>query len=321
MNSLLLRVHDVFMYEGCPCVVLAPSMDESSPTRRFSESRIDCAKVNMDGSLGKQFVLDRSSYTEKKPIQPIDNAKVTIHVELPQDIIEQVEDYTKQESTIKPDSDEINEYHPSYGNIQLSRQNGSTRLFMSPFRHQHYICISIGRASKHRSHANDRMFSSCRKVVEVYLSEAQFARFITNPMDGNGTPCTIRNVTGTFMPEPPGGDEVERFHADIEKDAVKAAAGIDEALKFAESLLDKPTVSKQDRNKLIGMIRSSQMSIIDSMPFVVQQMRERMEKVVADAQTEIEAHINNVIINTGLKAIAEQGVPITMALEAPKKED
>jgi hypothetical protein len=321
MNHLLLRVFDVFVYKGRPAIVLAPSMDESAATRKFSNSLIDCAEVNKDGSLGKRFVLDREKYLREDVVKPIDNTRVTIHVELPGDITEQIKNYDEQEKTKSNNQEDTNEYHPSYGNIQLHKHTGNTRLFMSPFRHQNYICISIGRARKQWHLSRDRMLSDLRSVVEVYMSEAQFARFITSPMDGNGTPCTIHNISGTYMSEPPAGDEIERFHDDIEKSATEAAEEITKALQFAESLLTQSSVSKQDRKSLVAYIRAAQMKIIDSMPFTVHQMRARMEMVVADAQTEIEAHINNVITNTGLKAIAEQGAPITLALGAPKEED
>src|SRR5512140_796676 len=115
---------------------------------------------------------------------------------------------------------------------------------MSPFRHQHFIGITISRAAKYRSLANDRVHGELRTVTEVFLSEAQFARFITSPMDGNGTPCTIHCITGTYMPEPPEGGEVERFHEDVDRSAEASAKEFQKALDFAEELLKKPTVSK-----------------------------------------------------------------------------
>src|SRR5690606_19504838 len=146
-------------------------------------------------------------------------AKVDIRVTMPDDVKEQLKPVKPVVYEKKTEEQEdlfgVDETHPSYGSIHLGRVSGSAKLFMSPFRHNGFISISISRAKRVRNLANDRLHGELRKLVEVLMSEAQFAHFITSMFDGSGTPCTIHQVTGTTMPEPPEGGEVEKFHKDV----------------------------------------------------------------------------------------------------------
>jgi hypothetical protein len=323
MSRLLLRIHDVFMHNGRPAVVLAPASESDLKTSKYSETKLSCAYVNEDGSLGDGFQFDRAQY--EAPVQFIDNAVTKVTVTLPADIAQQVAEYRAQvvETASKHHKeDDLEEYHASYGCIHLHKYSGFTRLFMSPFRHSNFVGISVSRAKKYRSLSEDRMHGEMRELVSIFMSEAQFARFITSPMDGNGTPCTIHRVSSTSMPEPPEGGEVERFHEDVEKSASLAAQEFQNAIDFAQSILSKPSVPKKDRETLLGFLRMAQKKIVDSMPFTVRQMRERMEKVVADAQTEVEAHLNRVATAAGFKALTGKDAPIKFLNPInPKKEE
>lgn len=308
MSHLLLRPFDVFMYKDRPAIILSPSMDTSSRTRKYSELYVDCGYVNEDGSIGDHFTLDRSAFQEKGTIQLIDGAEAKVVVKLPPDIAQQVKEYREQAEAKKnvnfddPLSGK-DEFHPSYGCIRLSKYSGNSRLFMSPFRHQHFIGIAISRAKRYRSLSNDRMHGELRSVVEIFMSEAQFAHFITSATDGGGTPCTIHCVTSTYMPEPPGGDEIEAFHEDVEKSAVKAVSIFQKAIDKSFELVNKGKAGKKELHELWNLLLASKRSIEDSMPFIVKQMRERMGQVAADAHTEIEAYMQRAVTALGMKAL------------------
>lgn len=313
LNHLVLTPYDVIVVDGKPAVVLAPSYSKG----KSRDDQVECAWLNEDGTTGQHFELQRGdgvfrrAYKDVK-VQYLDGAKAEMRVTFPADVEKQISGYVREEERIH-DEDLFGkeENHPSFGNIKLSKITGHAKLFMSPFRHQHFIGITISRAKRYRSLSNDRIHGDVRPVVEVFLSEAQFAKFITSAYDGGGTPCTLHHITGTYMPEPPEGDEVEKFHKDVEKDASKAADFLAKAEAKVREILDKPTVSKKDRQAILEEIHAAERRLSDSMPFVVSQLRERMDKVVADAATEVDAYVNRIVSTLGLKQLAGES-PIRM---------
>lgn len=76
---------------------------------------------------------------------------------------------------------------------------GAGRLFMSPLRHENRISITIGEAEHVRSLSTDAHYAG-RQIIEVQMSEAQFAQFITNSMNHSGAPCTITRNNGQMVP-------------------------------------------------------------------------------------------------------------------------
>jgi hypothetical protein len=94
------------------------------------------------------------------------------------------------------------EIHPSFGLVSISRVSGSRRLFESPFEHQHYITLSISRADRSRTDLHYNHIMPCGEIVEVAMSEVQFAQMVTSLNMGVGTPCTISHLDGEMVKEP-----------------------------------------------------------------------------------------------------------------------
>jgi hypothetical protein len=80
--------------------------------------------------------------------------------------------------------------HPAFGNICVSRPSGSATLFGSELKHQHYVSITINRAEKHRSLHRDWIFGK-DTILEISMSESQWATFVASSGMGGGTPCTL----------------------------------------------------------------------------------------------------------------------------------
>jgi hypothetical protein len=68
--------------------------------------------------------------------------------------------------------------HPAFGNIQINRVQGHAALYDSPLRHQNFISIRIQTAESQRSRACSWHLPR-KEIVEVLLSETQFAQAIT----------------------------------------------------------------------------------------------------------------------------------------------
>lgn len=320
-NHLLLSENDIIRYEGKIYRVEGPSADRTAPDRTHPSLYVRLSRVNSDGTVEFTKNFDRDQVLEKA--QYIDGATVITRVVLPEDIKTQIELYEKEEkdreSIFEDELRSEDQHHPSYGSIQLHKYSGHAKLFMSPFHHQHFIGISIHRASKKRSLADDHMFPEGRAICEVFLSEAQFARFITGHSEGSGTPCTLHHVTGTYFPEPPYEDEKEKFADDTQKTMDAAAEFLVKAENQLRILLDKKTLSKADKEKITELVASAHKRLTDSLPFIQRQMQERMEKIVASAGTEVDAYINRLTTHLGIKELTGKEPPIRF-LDTSKKE-
>src|SRR4051812_19636627 len=90
------------------------------------------------------------------------------------------------------------ERHPAYGMIGASRVNwagNGTNLFGSDFRHRNTVRIQIHGADVRRDLSHDWIHADSRRsLVEVELSEAQWAGFVSTLNVGDGVACTIRHV-------------------------------------------------------------------------------------------------------------------------------
>lgn len=90
--------------------------------------------------------------------------------------------------------------HPAYGQIGASRTYGGGRaLYGSDFRHNSSVTIRISESEVTRDLSRDWPHAT-REIVEVTLSEAQWATFVSSLNMGEGTQCTLAHVMGERKP-------------------------------------------------------------------------------------------------------------------------
>jgi len=131
------------------------------------------------------------------------------------------ERHDPQEPTIEVkkgpgNADEAVEQHPAYAQIGANRVSGGAYLYGSDFKHQHYITIQIHDSELHRQLSGDRAHSK-RRLIEIAMSEAQWATFVSSLNQGGGVQCTLE-----FTPE--GGriwvrmspEDTDRFRIEVQ---------------------------------------------------------------------------------------------------------
>lgn len=237
---------------------------------------------------------------ESKKVRVVDFAKVETVVHLPPEWAKAAAAYDAPPELHKASEEWEPERHPSYGVVKVGRVSGFASLFMSPFRHQHYMTLTVQRAAKHRSLAEDKAFSNT-ELISIALSEAQWARMVSSP-GGEGTPCTIQSIGYTQMPDAPAQAQVERFHTDVEKRIAEAVTFLDDATKKANDLLASPSATKAQRKEVADALKYARKKLDDSLPWIARQMRESMATIVEDGKIELEAHFNRTVERLGLKA-------------------
>lgn len=182
--------------------------------------------------------------------------------------------------------------NPAYGFIRMSRvSGGSRRLFMSPLRHENRISIIIGEAEHARSLNTDTHYAG-RQIIEVQMSEAQFAQFITNAMNHSGAPCTITRNNGQMVP-PLEDDQLksDRYYKEAQKMAEDAIKAVAEARQKIGEIA--ATLPKKKQDEIMGRLNALEMTLSDRMPWIVQMHHEHMDKVANLAKIEIEAYLSH----------------------------
>lgn len=198
------------------------------------------------------------------------------------------------------------EKDPSFGLVSISRVSGQRRLFDSPFEHQHFITLSIKRAYRSRTDLHSDYIGEEAELIEVAMSEVQFAAMVTSLNMGVGTPCTIARWDGKVVKEPKPDQTKKTFEKEGKEhwaDLAKMAAELEKLTERAPS-----TLKAADRERMAFLALKLHQGLTDSAEFFHEQFQKSMDKVVTVAKGEVQAHVLNVIHKAGMKAL-EGGKP------------
>lgn len=203
--------------------------------------------------------------------------------------------------------------HPSFAVININRASiggGHKKLFDSPFKHYHVITLEISPARLVRNLHGDNIFHAGNAPhISVAMSQVQFSEMVLNAGMHGGTPCTVEWLNGKRMPEPPARDIKKLWANEVKKDFKDVADAADAAEKAVNDLLEKDRITKADVKALKDIIYTMAQDIRDNMPWMQERFQDAMEKTVAEAKGEINAHAQHIIKTTGLQAIAGGMLP------------
>jgi hypothetical protein len=206
-----------------------------------------------------------------------------------------------QEPTYTPERDGERIDHPCFGMIGASRVNGGTFLYGSDFQHNAFVRITIRNSTLRRSLSTDRPHGD-NELIEVDLSEAQWAEFVSAMNIGFGTQCTIRHVQHEFRPGLPKPERrIDQFRREAADDMRESL----EALGDLEATINELKLSEKQKTMLRDKVRTSRNALTSGLPFVAKLFSEHMETTVSKAKLEINAYGSNMVMKAGIKAIAE----------------
>lgn len=201
--------------------------------------------------------------------------------------------------------------HPAFAQISAGRINGGTVLYGSDFQHQHFVRIRIAPSELHRSLSNDNHYAGMRPHIEVDLSEAQWATFVSSLNVGMGTPCTVTQLGEKALPGLPDPvDRREQFSEEARMRMARAAKRLDEL----EADLAASGLSQKKVKELADKIRAARHDIGSNLKFVADQFDEHMERTVESAKVEVNAYATNLVQRAGLEALAGRaGAPVELS--------
>jgi hypothetical protein len=199
--------------------------------------------------------------------------------------------------------------HPAFGNISLHVHRGRQRLFGSEFVHDSAVVIEIKSGEQIRSCSDDR-FSGTEPIVEVKLTESQWARFVSSGGVGEGVPCTIRcQRTGPIVvhPEIANAEETRQdLHArEIRESAAKAIEECTKALDKIEAMCDDK-LTKTGVREVVKSFRHALRNLPANHEHSFNMFCEATENVVEQAKIETEAYLDRIANQIGWNTILDQ---------------
>jgi hypothetical protein len=200
--------------------------------------------------------------------------------------------------------------HPAFGQIGASRVSGRAHLYGSDFEHQHYVTVSISGSRLVRNLSNEWHFAG-KELIEVALSEAQWATFVSSMNVGSGVPCTLQHVAGYATPQlAPPKKPSEKFSEDMEQTMAELR---EELTTLADALTDG-NVGKTKAKEIQKKLRWLSERLTNNTEFVANQFDEHMEKTVEKAKVEVNAYVTGMVQRAGLDALGVTHKPV-VALE------
>lgn len=212
---------------------------------------------------------------------------------------------------------EYTERHPAYALIGASRitrmgggGGGGQVLFGSDFRHDGFVRIAIRKAHLTRDISHDYIHGSGRgTLIEVDLSEAQWATFVSTMNVGEGVPCTLESLDNKDIPEiVPDTDRRDQLRGEIDdtmQDAIKAIEAVRDAAP---------------NKKLRDLAETALRELNANLPYVAKSYDEHAEVTVERAKMEVAAYVARQIQRAGLKALGADE-PLLELIEGEAQHD
>lgn len=190
--------------------------------------------------------------------------------------------------------------HPAFGQISAHRVQGAANLYGSDFTHHNFVQIEIMHSELNRDLSTDWHFAR-KQIVQLAVSEAQWATFVSSLNVGGGVPCTLEYLPGEAVPRLP---ERKSYHLYSDE----AAGKVDSAVKALERLRAKivdesSKLPKRAQAELLEPIDKAIRELSSNMTFVKKQFDEHVEGMVEKAKVEVNAYATNLMMRAGVAAL------------------
>jgi hypothetical protein len=202
----------------------------------------------------------------------------------------------RPEAPITRDAETGEERHPAWGLVGVHRVSTGPEgadLFDSDVRHRQSMVLTIREAYRKRDLGHDYIGTDGRApLVEIQMSLAQWASFISSPNSGDGVPCTIRAREGD--PMVPGVPHDPRLAQSI--DEVRGAA--DDAFAAVQKAFDAYAEKKSAAN--LRTLKAAIANAPGNAEFAGKKLTEHAESVVQRARADVEAMVDAAAAQRGL---------------------
>lgn len=227
------------------------------------------------------------------------------------------------------DGKTFTESHPSYALIGLSRwsSGGGRSFFGSSIEPHAGVSLSISVAEKKRNLSNT-WYHTRGEIIQVDMTEAQFAQMITSFNIGCGVPCTLSHLSKSviaklpdgIIPECPETNERKLVEQEFAADMKRLGEQLAVLVKKAQELQEKPSVTKADRKLFTDIAQSIQSIVSASAPFIQKQFNEALDDTVTQAKADVDAFLTQLLRTAGMEAIRDRAEAMRPAFLKPLDE-
>ena len=186
--------------------------------------------------------------------------------------------------------------HPSYALISFNRETSSkgTALFGSSIKHRNPIRLVISHADVSRGLNND-WYHDRGRIVEIEMSQSQFAEAITSFGYGVGVPCTlVFTERDGRIPQSNYISKTEQFSNEFQEQISGVESKLSDCLKEVREIFEtKKNLNKSDRERILSILSKAKADVSNNAAFVYDSFAEQMDKTVKEAKGEIESFMQN----------------------------
>lgn len=216
------------------------------------------------------------------------------------------------------------ETHPSWGMIEITRfTGGGHKFFDSPIRHHGGITLKIQRAQRTRTLARHWLHSR-QELIEVSMTNEQFAQMLTTQGHVPGTACTIDRFNGEQMPAAEQDDHRAPYDADLKESVSKVGEKMKPVSDLVAALVKKGSATKKDLAELAGAVQQMEQQVHSNMPYFIRAFSEGMSRVEVAAKIEIKSFLDDALRGVGLSEITarlEGGVRHLLGKDDPVEDE
>jgi hypothetical protein len=193
---------------------------------------------------------------------------------------------------------------PTYG--------GGINLFGSELRHSNVVAIEIVRAETDR-HLSTNWNHGDETIVEIIMSEAQWAQMVASHGSYSGTPVTLnyappRGTKTKAMPYIELEGFVKVFDREIQQKTQQYLEGIQAQLEQINALMAAPgSLPKTELKALVRDLTIKAQNLPSNMAYIQKCLHETVEQTVSDGKVELEAFQNNLAHRLGMDEIRKMG--------------
>lgn len=184
------------------------------------------------------------------------------------------------------------ERHPAFGLIGASRvslSNPGSVLFDSDIRHSNSVIVRVKAASRKRDLHHD--YKGGREdFIEVEMSEAQWASFVSSMNSGDGVPCTIRRHGRETVPGLPYDPRLAHSLNETRDAAQQAFGDVVKALADYEDALTRKAPAAE-RREALQTLRARVHNAVPNVTYASETLAGHAEEVVTRARADIEAFV------------------------------
>ena len=165
---------------------------------------------------------------------------------------------------------------------RVPRRGTGAVLFDSDVRHQHFVTVTLSRGVRKRDLNRDWLHAR-EEIIEVAMSEAQWASFVSTMNTGNGVPCTIIHEGNDWsVPGMPYEPRLQESMDEVRDAAERAATEVSEAFAAYE---EKKTVAN------LRTLKYAIANMPANIEYAGTSLNEHAENVVQKARADIEAMV------------------------------